>query len=207
MGTGGPPLAGGFFDMLRFVFSILFIAFCSTPVLAATLSFDSYESGENGNKLELGAANMRLLKGANAFVYQTGDFGVGTGGGFCAVTSDFTCKGKAQIVFKLPVENLRFRSYFAGYGDKTLIKVFREGKRVVTLNMRRDGRIDLTKMRNINRLVFVDKSKPGGTGMAFGSFGFRVVEPEVVPLPGSLLFMATVLALTCFIPGRRRTGQ
>lgn len=193
--------------MLRFLFSILFIVFCSTPVLAATLSFDGYESGENGDTLKLGVANLRLLKGASSFVYQTGDFGVGTGGGFCAVTADFTCKGKARIDFKNPIENLRFRSYFAGYGDKTLIKVFREGKRVITFNIRRDGRIDLTKFRNINRLVFVDKSKPGGTGMAFGTFAFRVVKPAVVPLPGSLLFMATVLMLTFFIPGRRRTGQ
>jgi hypothetical protein len=179
---------------------------------AASLQFDTVPgepapiSGTVGRALTLDGARLSTPRPSRVFVYRTGDFGIPTGGGFCALASGFTCKGRATLRFDTPVSGLMFDAFFAGRGDRARVTAFAGNVRLGSVLVRRDGLVDLSRFEGVTRITFRDRSTREGTGIAWGNF--RHDDPVTpVPLPPAGVMMAATMLLVAGGAARLRLRQ
>lgn len=157
--------------------------------------------------------------GSAIFVYRTGDFGIPTGGGFCALANGFVCKGQATLTFDQPVTGLAFNAYFAGPGDQARISAFAGTALLRTVVVRRNGPIDLSVLQGVTQVTFTDESTPSGTGIAYADFQYTPQPPpppppppEVTPVPlpsAGVMMLISIVLLTgrARFAGKRRVIQ
>lgn len=165
------------------------------------LSFDALFGGVNGPDLDLGPAVLSAGE-SNLFVYRTGDFGMAPNGGFCAYTAALDCRGDFALDFKSPIYDLTFSGFFAKLIDGAIISLYDGDIMVYTGryagNTAGTIRFDFRQFTSVTRVLIRDDSNPQTKGIAYGSFRFRDVPPDVAPVPlpaSSVLLIAALAAL------------
>ncbi len=193
--------------MFRTVALACLLAGWTGAVSASTVVFDRLPgsgapvSGVVDGSLGLDGATLTPGSGSRLFIYRAGDFGLPSGGGFCALTTGFVCRGTATLTFARPITGLTFSAFFAGAGDQTAITAFAGSRLLTSLVARQNGLIDFSALQGITRITFADQGFGGSTGIAFGAFDYVLQPPPpppppppvaVVPLPatGAMLLAA-----------------
>jgi hypothetical protein len=159
-------------------------------------------SGVVGGSLGLAGATLAATSGSPLFIYSSGDFGLPTGGGFCAIVTGFVCKGRLTLTFQQPVFGLTLNAFLVGPGDQSRISAFAGSVLLSTVVVRQNGLIDFSALQGVTRVTFSDESARFGTGIAYGDFRFTVQPPPVVtpvPLPPA---GAMILASLALLAGR-----
>lgn len=177
------------------------------PLPEEKLSFDQLPRGMNGNVVDVGIARFSHANGGNLFVYHSGDYKVPDDGAICAMGENFTCMGDLLIEFDVPIFDLMFNAFFAKATDSMIVSLFNNGVLIFSQQYwGNSGGTILFDFRNLGVLTSIlieDRSSALTKGAAYGNFRYRLYEvPAVVPLPASLLLLAT--ALGALLLGRRR---
>ncbi|MGI9395474.1 MAG: VPLPA-CTERM sorting domain-containing protein [Boseongicola sp.] len=171
--------------------------------VAANLDFNEVSPEVQASPtISLSNAEVTSLVG-DSFVYGGLDFDVGPNGGFCALTTSFTCAGDAEVTFSLgPVSNLTFQTYFAGHHDSTIISIFDGLTKLASIAVNSNILVDFSAFSGITS-VFIDDNSGNSDGIAYADWEFTQGVPNKIPLPASLPFL--IAGLGCVSLLRRRT--
>jgi hypothetical protein len=197
---------------------LVWLVWCWAGVAAAaTLRFDvpgpaGPVKGVVGTSLAVTDAVLTAGTGSDLFIYRSGDFGIPKGGGFCALSSGFVCRGQATLTFEQPVNGLSFNGRYAGRGDRARVSVFAGDVLLRTVVVRRNGRIDFSDLEGVTAITFADASRRFGTGIAYARFRYTLQPPPVTPVPvppaGAMMIASlALLAGRAALAGKGRAVQ
>ncbi len=190
----------------------------SAPV-PRSLDFGAFPAGSRSSPLQFQDVIAAGLNGSDLYVYHSGDFGMPTGGGVCALSSSFACTGDLEFAFLVPISGLTFDGYFATPSDSVLVSLFSGGTLLTSELFRGNdtGTIlfDFSAFQKIDLVTILDRSNAQTKGMAFGNFQYTYWQPPqaspppaAVPLPGSGAMVITgLLAGLALAVGGRRSAR
>ena len=186
---------------MRLVTTVFAIVAFLLPVSAMASSIDFEDPIEvQESEVVFPGATLTNLDGYEVFLYRSGEFGMPEGGGFCALSPGFECRGDTLLAFESPVNNLMFESFFVALGDRASLEIYRGDELLSEVRVdRQNTKVDLSEFGDVTSIFFDSRSTRAAAGLAYGAFTFEVAE---VPLPPAL--PAFALALGVLFLARRR---
>lgn len=187
----------------------------SAPV-PRSLDFGAFPAGSRSSPVQFKDVIVAGLNNSDLYVYHSGDYGMPTGGGVCALSTSFTCTGDLEFAFLVPISGLTFNGYFATPSDSVLVSLF-SGSTLLTSQQfwgNDTGTIlfDFSTFQKIDLVTILDRSNAQTKGMAFGNFQYTYwqppqasVPPAAVQLPGSgaMIFTGLIAGLALAVGARR----